>query len=293
MSSLDQIKTLIEALPYMQQFKGATVVIKYGGHAMLNDDLKKQVLQDIKFLQFAGIKPVIVHGGGPEITALLNKIGKKSDFVNGLRITDVETMEISEMVLVGKINGEIVSLLNQQGVKAIGLTGKDGNLIQAKKLLSDIYEGGEVHSVDIGYVGDIQEINVNLLHVLMDNGYVPVVSPIGIGAKGESYNINPDTVAGEIASALQAEKLLLLTDTKGIYSTFGDESSFFSTLSFEDAQDLMNKGKIDNSMIPKVKACVAALDGGAKKTHIIDGRLSHSILLEIFTDAGVGTEVVR
>lgn len=293
MTNLEQIQTLIEALPYMKQFKGKTVVIKYGGHAMVNKELKEKVLQDIMFLQFAGIKPVIVHGGGPEITSMLKQVGKQSEFVNGLRITDAETMEIAEMVLVGKINGELVSMLNQKGAKAIGLTGKDGSLICAKKLLADIYDAGEVKSVDIGYVGDIESVNVELLDILMDAGYIPIISPIGMGIKGEAYNINADSVAGEVASALKAEKLLLLTDTKGIYSDFGDEDSFISTLTFEGAQELMNKGKIDGGMIPKVKACVAALDGGAKKTHIIDGRQPHTILLEVFTDAGVGTEVVK
>mgnify|MGYP003586892603 CR=1 FL=1 len=293
MSSLEQIKTLIEALPYMQQFKGCTVVIKYGGHAMINQELKEKVLQDIMFLQFAGIKPVIVHGGGPEITSMLKQVGKQSEFVNGLRITDVDTMEIAEMVLVGKINGELVSMLNRLGTKAVGLSGKDGNLMSAKKMLVDIYSDGEVQSVDIGYVGEIEEINIGLLNILMDNGYVPIIAPIGAGVSGESYNMNADSVAGEIASALKAEKLLLLTDTKGIYRDFGDENSFISTLTFEEAQELMNNGKIDGGMIPKVKACVSALDGGAKKTHIIDGRQHHAILLEVFTDAGIGTEVIK
>ena len=291
--SMAQVKTLVEALPYLKKFKGATVVIKYGGHAMLNSELKEQVLQDIIFLQFAGLKPVVVHGGGPEITSLLKQLGKKSEFINGLRVTDEETMAIAEMVLVGKINTELVAMLNKQGSKAIGLTGKDGNLIVARKYLSDIYENGEIKSVDIGFVGDVEQVNIELIETLLTAGYIPIIAPIGVGINGESYNINADSVAGEIAGALKAEKLLLLTDTKGIYSDFGDEDSFITTLSFESAQELMNEGKIDGGMIPKVKACVTALAAGAKKTHIVDGRQPHTILLEIFTDSGVGTEVIR
>lgn len=291
--SIAQVKTLVEALPYLKKFKGSTVVIKYGGHAMLNSELKEQVLQDIIFLQFAGLKPVVVHGGGPEITSLLKQLGKKSEFVNGLRVTDEETMAIAEMVLVGKINTELVALLNKQGTKAIGLSGKDGNLIMARKYLSDIYDNGEIKSVDIGFVGEVEQVNIELINTLLAAGYIPIIAPIGVGINGESYNINADSVAGEIAGALQAEKLLLLTDTKGIYSDFGDEDTFIPTLSFENAQELMNEGKIDGGMIPKVKACVTALAAGAKKTHIVDGRQPHTILLEIFTDSGVGTEVVK
>ena len=291
--SMAQVKTLVEALPYLKKFKGATVVIKYGGHAMLNSELKEQVLQDIIFLQFAGLKPVVVHGGGPEITSLLKQLGKKSEFINGLRVTDEETMAIAEMVLVGKINTELVAMLNKQGSKAIGLSGKDGNLIVARKYLSDIYENGEIKSVDIGFVGDVEQVNIELIETLLTAGYIPIIAPIGVGINGESYNINADSVAGEIAGALKAEKLLLLTDTKGIYSDFGDEDSFITNLSFESAQELMNEGKIDGGMIPKVKACVTALAAGAKKTHIVDGRQPHTILLEIFTDSGVGTEVIR
>lgn len=293
MKHLERVNTLIEALPYMEKFKGSTVVIKYGGHAMVNKELKEKVLQDIILLKLAGIKPVVVHGGGPEITTMLKQIGKQSDFVNGLRVTDAETMEIAEMVLIGKINSELVSMLSIQGAKAIGLSGKDACLITAKKHLADIYDNGEIKSVDIGFVGEVEKVNTTLLTNLLDNDCIPIIAPIGMGSGGESYNINADSVAGEIASALHAEKLLLLTDTKGIYRDFGDEESFISTLTFEEAQELMNNGKIEGGMIPKVKACVTALDGGAKKTHIIDGRQAHAILLEIFTDAGVGTEVVR
>ena len=288
-----QVHTLMEALPYLSNFKDKTIVIKYGGNAMLNDELKNKVLQDILFLQYAGMRPVVVHGGGPEITAMLKRVGKQSTFINGLRVTDEETVDLAEMVLVGKINTELVSILNRQGGKAIGLNGKDANLIVAKKHLSEVYDNGEVKLVDIGYVGDVASVNVELINSLLDLGYIPVIAPTGVGANGETYNINADSVAGEIAGALKAEKLLLLTDVRGIYVDYRDEDTFVSTLTFEKAQELMIKGCIDGGMIPKVKACITALSGGAGKTHIVDGRQPHTVLMEIFTDAGIGTEVVK
>ena len=275
----EEIKTLVEALPYLRDFKGKTVVVKYGGNAMLNDDIKTKVLQDIVFLQCAGLRPVVVHGGGPEITAMLGKAGKKTQFVSGLRVTDAESVGIAEMALLGG--------------RAVGLNGKDAGLIRAKKHLADVYENGEVNLVDIGYVGNVEKINTELLEVLLDNDFIPVIAPTGVGANGETYNINADSVAGEIAGALKAEKLLVLTDVKGIYADYRDEASFISTLSFEKAQELIIRGNIDGGMIPKVKACITALSGGAKKTHIIDGRAEHTILMEIFSDEGVGTEVVK
>ena len=292
-NTMEQIQTLVEALPYMRQFKGKTIVVKYGGNAMINEELKAKVIQDIIFLQCAGMRPVVVHGGGPEITAMLKRVGKQSTFINGLRVTDEETVELAEMVLVGKINTELVSILNRQGGKAIGLNGKDANLIVAKKHLSEVYDNGEVKLVDIGYVGDVASVNVELINSLLDLGYIPVIAPTGVGVNGETYNINADSVAGEIAGALKAEKLLLLTDVRGIYVDYRDEDTFVSTLTFEKAQELMVKGCIDGGMIPKVKACVTALSGGAGKTHIVDGRQPHTVLMEIFTDAGIGTEVVK
>lgn len=292
-NTMEQIQTLVEALPYMRQFKGKTIVVKYGGNAMINEELKAKVIQDIIFLQCAGMRPVVVHGGGPEITAMLKRVGKQSTFINGLRVTDEETVELAEMVLVGKINTELVSILNRQGGKAIGLNGKDANLIVAKKHLSEVYDNGEVKLVDIGYVGDVASVNVELINSLLDLGYIPVIAPTGVGVNGETYNINADSVAGEIAGALKAEKLLLLTDVRGIYVDYRDEDTFVSTLTFEKAQELMIKGCIDGGMIPKVKACVTALSGGAGKTHIVDGRQPHTVLMEIFTDAGIGTEVVK
>ncbi|WP_405382808.1 acetylglutamate kinase [Phascolarctobacterium sp.] len=288
-----QVDTLMEALPYLSDFKDKTIVVKYGGNAMLNDELKNKVLQDIVFLKCAGMRPVVVHGGGPEITRVLIQAGKKSEFVSGLRVTDAESVGIAEMALVGKINTDLVARLNTLGAKAVGLNGKDAKLIQAKKHLADVYENGEVNLVDIGYVGNVEHINTELIECLLNNGFIPVIAPTGVGAQGETYNINADSVAGEIAGALKAEKLLVLTDVRGIYSDYRDESSFISTLTFEKAQELIIRGNIDGGMIPKVRACITALSGGAKKTHIIDGRAEHTILMEIFSDKGVGTEVVK
>lgn len=288
-----QVQTLIEALPYLRDFKDKTIVVKYGGNAMLNDELKNKVLEDIVFLQGAGMRPVVVHGGGPEITRMLVQAGKKSEFVSGLRVTDAESVGIAEMALVGKINTDLVARLNILGGQAVGLNGKDAKLICAKKHLADVYENGEVNLVDIGFVGNVEKINTGLINALLDSGYIPVIAPTGVGEGGETYNINADSVAGEIAGALKAEKLLVLTDVKGIYSDYRDENSFISTLTFEKAQELIIRGKIDGGMIPKVRACITALSGGAKKTHIIDGRAEHTILMEIFSDKGVGTEVVK
>jgi acetylglutamate kinase len=288
-----QVQTLMEALPYLSQFKDKTIVVKYGGNAMLNDELKNKVLQDIVFLKCAGMRPVVVHGGGPEITRMLMQAGKKSEFVSGLRVTDAESVGLAEMALVGKINTDLVARLNTLGAKAVGLNGKDANLIQAKKHLADVYENGEVNLVDIGYVGNVEHINTELIDCLLDNGFIPVIAPTGVGAQGETYNINADSVAGEIAGALKAEKLLVLTDVRGIYSDYRDENSFISTMTFEKAQELIIRGKIDGGMIPKVRACITALSGGAAKAQIIDGRAEHSILMEIFSDKGVGTEVVK
>ena len=288
-----QVQTLVEALPYLSKFKNKTIVVKYGGNAMLNDELKNKVLQDIVFLQCAGMRPVVVHGGGPEITRMLMQAGKKSEFVSGLRVTDAESVGIAEMALVGKINTDLVARLNTLGGKAVGLNGKDATLIQAKKHLADVYENGEVNLVDIGYVGNVEKVNTELIEVLLNAGFIPVIAPTGVGAQGETYNINADSVAGEVAGALKAEKLLVLTDVRGIYSDYRDENSFISTLTFEKAQELIIRGKIDGGMIPKVRARITALSGGAKKTHIIDGRAEHTILMEILSDKGVGTEVVK
>ena len=292
-SDKDKAEILVDALPYIQEFSGTTVVIKYGGNAMVSDVLKENVMRDVALMKYVGIRPVIVHGGGPEITGFLKKVGKESSFVAGLRVTDEETVEIAEMVLDGKINSEIVNLLNQRGVRAVGLSGKDAGLIRARKKMATVYENDAAHEVDIGYVGAVENIDVSVIEDLLDHDYVPVIAPIGVGADGESYNINADYVAAEIAGALAAEKLLLLTDIEGIYKDFNDKSSFLSTIHLQEARDYIRDGIISGGMIPKVEACLPALERGAAKTHIIDGRLPHAIILEIFTSTGVGTQVVR
>ena len=287
----DRASILVEALPYIQEFYGKTIVIKYGGNAMINEDLKDKVMQDIALMKFVGIKPVIVHGGGPEITGFLKKVGKESSFVSGLRVTDEETVEIAEMVLDGKINSEIVTLLNRRGVRAVGLSGKDAGLIQAEKKLATVYEDGEKTKVDIGYVGKAKRIDITIVKDLLSQNYVPVIAPIGVGEHGESYNINADYVAADIAGAIRAEKLLLLTDTEGVYKDFNDKSTFISTLTADQAREYIKEGVIAGGMIPKVEACLRAITNGAHKTHIIDGRLPHSIILELFTAQGIGTQV--
>ncbi len=290
-SASDKAEVLIEALPFIQKFYGKTIVIKYGGNAMVNDELKEKVMQDIALMKFVGINVAIVHGGGPDITGFLKKVGKQSEFVSGLRVTDEETVEIAEMVLDGKINSEIVTLLNRRGLRAVGLSGKDADLIQAEKKLATVYEDGQKSKVDIGYVGKAKQINIKIVEDLISQNYVPVIAPIGVGDDGESYNINADYVAADIAGALKAEKLLLLTDTEGVYKDFEDKDSFISTLTSAQAKDFIKSGIISGGMIPKVEACLRAIESGAGKAHIIDGRLPHSIILELFTAQGIGTQV--
>jgi len=246
----------------------------------------------LTLMKFVGIQPILVHGGGPEITGFLKKVGKESSFVSGLRVTDEETVEIAEMVLDGKLNSEIVSLLNLRGVRAVGLSGKDAGLIKAKKKLAAVYESDAVREVDIGYVGEVTAVDTRIITDLLQQDYVPVIAPIGMGEHGESYNINADYVAAEIAGALRAEKLLLLTDVEGVYKDFADKSSLISQLHLEEAKAYIRSGVIDGGMIPKVEACLRALEAGAHKAHIIDGRLDHSIILEIFTSRGIGTMVL-
>ena len=291
-SDKDKAEILMDALPYIQEFYGTTVVIKYGGNAMINEALKENVMRNVALMKFVGIRPILVHGGGPEITGFLKKVGKESSFVSGLRVTDEETVEIAEMVLDGKLNSEIVSLLNLRGVRAVGLSGKDAGLIKAKKKLAAVYESDAVREVDIGYVGEVTAVDTRIITDLLQQDYVPVIAPIGMGEHGESYNINADYVAAEIAGALRAEKLLLLTDVEGVYKDFADKSSLISQLHLEEAKAYIRSGVIDGGMIPKVEACLRALEAGAHKAHIIDGRLDHSIILEIFTSRGIGTMVL-
>ena len=281
-----RIDVLLEALPYIREFRGKTLVIKYGGAAMEEADLKEQFALDVILLEYVGIRPVIVHGGGPQIGSLMKRLGKEPRFVGGMRVTDTETLDIVEMVLVGKINTEIVGLVNHHGGKAIGLSGKDSSLLQARRRLHRRPDGEEV---DIGLVGEVTAVNPEPIRLLENHGFTPVIAPIGAGAAGETYNINADLAAGEIASALRAERLIHLTDVEGIQDGAG---GLISTLTRKDAERLMKDGVIDGGMLPKVESSLRALEGGAAKAHIIDGRVPHAILLELFTHEGVGTEIV-
>ena len=283
-------EVLLEALPYIRRFNGKTVVVKYGGHAMENDDLKASFAQDIVLLKYIGIDPVIVHGGGPQIGQLLDQLGIRSEFVRGMRVTDGPTMEVVEMVLSGKINKEIVALINRHGGRAIGLSGKDGDLILAKKLRLTTQDNGKASELDLGQVGEVRAVNAAVLEQLEKSDFIPVIAPVGVGDTGETYNINADVVAGKVAEAVHAEKLILLTDVEGIRDGAG---KLLSTIDVDQAREMIASGVISEGMIPKVECCVDALRGGVAKTHIIDGRVLHAVLLEIFTDSGVGTEVVR
>jgi len=293
LSPMEKAGILVEALPYIKKFHGATVVIKYGGHAMVDSALQEAVLTDVVLMQYVGLHPVLVHGGGPEITGMLKKVGKESNFVGGLRVTDAETMEIAQMVLVGKINKDIVGLLNNIGSSAVGLSGKDGRLLLAEKKLGRIRNSdGAEEMVDIGQVGLVRQVNPGILETVIREGYIPVVAPVAAGQAGESYNVNADSAAGALAAALKADKLIILTDVEGILADRQDKSSLISTIAVPEVPGLIDRGVIDGGMIPKVECCVNALRQGVGTTHILDGRVPHSILLEIFTDQGVGTMVV-
>lgn len=293
-SAQEKAGILVEALPYIKKFSGKTVVIKYGGHAMTDPDLKKAVLTDVVLMKYVGIHPVLVHGGGPEITGLLKRLNIESHFVNGLRVTDRETMEIVEMTLVGKINKELVALINSFGGKAVGLCGKDAGLFVARRKSGQVRQpDGTISTVDIGFVGDIAQVNPEIVDTLIKESYIPVIAPVAVGPDGESYNINADHAAGELAVALKAEKLVILTDVEGIFKNRQDKESLISIIKAAEVPQLINCGIIDGGMIPKVECCVCALSGGVKTTHILDGRVPHSILLEVFTDKGIGTMVVQ
>ena len=288
---IGKAEVLMEALPYFRRFYGKTFVIKYGGHAMENEELKASFAQDIVLLKYVGINPVIVHGGGPQIDKTLDRMGITSRYVRGMRVTDQETLDIVEMVLVGKVNKEIVNLINQHGGMAVGLSGKDGGLILARKMNMKISENGKPPEIiDIGMVGEIVGINPLVIDSLDENKFIPVIAPVGVGEKGETYNINADLVAGEVAEALHAEKFILMTDVQGVKDKKGN---FLSTLKVNQANKMIQEGVIGSGMIPKVECCINALKGGVEKTHIIDGRVKHAVLLEIFTKEGIGTEVVR
>ncbi len=287
---IEKAKTLIEAMPYIQTFRGKTFVIKYGGNAMIDETLKLGFAQDVVLLRYIGINPVIVHGGGPQIGKTMERMGKKPTFVSGQRVTDQETMDIVEMVLGGKVNKEIVSLINRTGGKAVGLTGKDGGLIQAKKLkMAKKTEGtGVTEIIDIGLVGEVTEVRPGALVALEQSGFIPVIAPVGVGENGETYNINADLVAGAVAGALKAEKLILLTDQSGILD---NDKNLIPTLNKKKVETLVRSGVIAGGMLPKTKSCFEALNAGCAKVHIIDGRVPHALLLEIFTKEGIGTEI--
>jgi acetylglutamate kinase len=287
---IEKAKILIEAMPYIQTFRDKTFVIKYGGSAMSDEALKQGFAQDVVLLRYIGVNPVIVHGGGPQIGKIMERMGKKPAFVSGQRVTDEETMDIVEMVLGGKVNKEIVNLINQAGGKAVGLTGKDGGLIQAKKLKlsKKSEETGETEIIDIGLVGEVTEVRPGALTALDQAGFIPVIAPVGAGVNGETFNINADVVAGAVAGALKAEKLILLTDQPGILDK---ENKLIPTLNKKKAEALIQTGVIAGGMLPKTKSCFEALDAGCSKVHIIDGRVPHALLLEIFTKEGVGTEI--
>ena len=289
---IDKANVLVEALPYIRRFYDKTVVIKYGGSAMEEERLKRNFALDVVLLKYIGMNPVIVHGGGPQIGQLLTKLGKKSEFIEGMRVTDKETMDVVEMVLVGKVNKEIVSLINQQGGKAVGLSGKDGGLINAKKLKITKSRGKSKppEVIDIGMVGEVKAINPGVIESLERENFIPVIAPIGVGEEGETYNINADLVAGKVASALKAEKLILLTDVEGVMD---EKKQLIPSLDAKQAKRMMTQKIISSGMIPKVNCCLAALEEGVIKTHIIDGRVDHAVLLEIFTDVGIGTQISK
>ncbi|WP_449245662.1 acetylglutamate kinase [Desulfobacca acetoxidans] len=282
---------LIEALPYMRRFQGQTLVIKYGGHAMKDEDLKRGFAQDIVLLKYLGLNPVVVHGGGPQISQTLKRMGIESRFIEGMRVTDGETMNVVEMVLVGKVNKEIVSLINTAGGRAVGLSGKDGQLIRAQKMHLYRPRGDEEppEIIDIGMVGEVTAIQTGVIETLQASNFIPVIAPVGVGKEGETYNINADLVASQVAGALKAAKLILLTDVEGVLDP---EGKVLSTLTRVDVLDGLDREIITGGMIPKVNCCLEALRNGVAKAHIINGRTPHSVLLEIFTDQGIGTQII-
>ena len=281
---LEKAEVLIEALPYIQRFNRNVIVVKYGGSAMVDEELKRNVIKDVVLLKLVGFKPIIVHGGGKEISRWVGKVGKEAKFVNGLRVTDKETMEIAEMVL-GKVNKELVTLVESLGVKAIGISGKDGGLLKVNKKLSQ--------GQDIGYVGDIKEVNPAILSELLEKDFLPIVCPVGLGDDFATYNINADDAACAIARAMKAEKLAFLTDIEGVYRDPEDTSSLISELFVNEAKALIENGNVGGGMIPKLQNCIDAIESGVNRVHILDGRIQHCLLLEIFTNKGIGTAILR
>lgn len=281
---LQKAEVLIEALPYIQKFNRKIIVVKYGGSAMSNEELQKNVIKDVTLLKLVGFKPIIVHGGGKAISSWVNKVGKQAEFVNGLRVTDAETMEIAEMVL-GRVNKSLVSMVQELGVRAVGVSGKDGGLLKVDKK----YSNGQ----DIGYVGDIKEVDAKILYDLLENDFLPIVAPIGMDDNFDTYNINADDAACAIAKAVGADKLVFLTDVEGLYRDFEDKSTFISRLTASEADELIESGIIGGGMLPKLNNCTSAVKNGVSRVHILDGRIPHCLLLEIFTNHGVGTAIIR
>lgn len=289
----EKAAVLVEALPFIKKFYGKRVVIKYGGSSMINEELKNAAAQDIVLMKYVGIKPVIVHGGGPDITGMLTRVGKKSSFVNGLRITDEETMEIAQMVLVGKINKEIVTLINKHGAKAVGICGKDADFLKAEKQLVEVKDSAGTIKKDIGLVGRVKEIDTEIISVLTDKGFIPVIAPVGAGPGGQSYNINADYAAGAIAWALKADKFILMTDVEGVIDSRNGERRLITHINREEAERLIEEKVITGGMVPKVNCCLEALEKGVDRIHIISGAVLHSLLLEIFTESGIGTMIEK
>ena len=281
---IEKAQTLIEAMPYIKKFQGKTVVVKYGGSAMLDEKLKYNVIKDVALLKLVGMKPVIVHGGGKEISKWVEKVGKEAEFINGLRVTDAETMEIAEMVL-SKVNKSLVSLMQQVGLKAVGISGKDGGLLKVKKR----FPGGK----DIGYVGEVTEVDTEILNTLIEHDFIPVVAPIGVSDEFEDYNINADDAACAVATALNAEKLVFLTDIEGVFIDPTDKSTLISEMNLDEARELIDNGVVGGGMLPKLNNCIAAMDNGVARVHILDGRLEHCLLLEFFTEKGIGTAILK
>lgn len=288
---MENVEVLLEALPFIREFYGKTMVIKIGGHAMVNDEILEETVRDILLLYFTGIKPVVVHGGGPEITEKMERLGIKPKFVEGLRVTDRETLEVVEMVLDGKINSKIVSMFIKNGGKAVGLSGKDGLLIVAEKKIMRLKKGMEEKMVDLGFVGETKLVNPDILRILLDSGFIPVVSPVSADLEGNVYNLNADSVAGDLASALKAKKLIMLTDVPGILRDVNDRNSLISRIRLSELEELLERGALKGGMLPKVDAIAKALRGGVEKVHVIDGSRRHAILLELFTKEGIGTLV--
>lgn len=281
-------RTLSEALPYIREFSGGTFVVKYGGSAMASASLAQAVMADVVLLRLVGVRIVLVHGGGPQVSDLMRRLGKEPTFIRGQRVTDAETMEIAEMVLAGKVNKDIAAKIQMAGGQAVGLSGRDAGLIQARRRMMDSPEG----PMDLGFVGEIESVNAGLLSSLTEDGFIPVVCSIAGGAEGECYNINADHAAGRIAAALHAEKLLSLTDVRGLLRDRDDPSSLIARLTVSEAEALVREGKVEGGMVPKLESCVDAVKAGAAKAHIVDGRIEHALLMEVFTDAGIGTMVI-